>query len=311
MKLAPIGLFTYNRLDHTRQTVEALQKNDLAAKSELFIYSDGAKNSAGAESVQAVREYLKTISGFKNVEIIERDTNWGLADSIVDGVTNVVNKFGKVIVLEDDILTSPYFLQYMNNALDLYERDENVMHINGYSYPINTTDLPSTFFANPVSCWGWATWDDAWSALETDATTLLQKLTEKKKLRELDLDGSFRFSSTLRANIKGTQRTWAIKWYSSVLLRNGLALYPNKSLTQNIGQDGTGTHTGVGKTFTAELESNTKLKLSKNEFAVHNKAQSRINHYFMEQKPSLFTRIINFVFTNRGIMLNDMGVTKK
>jgi GT2 family glycosyltransferase len=116
-KQAPIALFVYNRPWHTRQTVEALKKNELASESELFIYSDAPKNGKAKEKVKEVREYIKTIDGFKKVTIIERENNWGLADSIIDGVTKIVNEYGKIIVLEDDLVTSPYFLKFMNEAL--------------------------------------------------------------------------------------------------------------------------------------------------------------------------------------------------
>ena len=142
--LAPIVLFVYNRPWHTAQTVEALQKNTLADKSELFIYSDAAKNSEVALYVKKVREYIRNISGFRKVTIMEREKNWGLANSIIDGVTTIVNKYGKIIVLEDDLVTSPYFLRFMNEALEMYENEESVASIHGYIYPIE--GLPETFF---------------------------------------------------------------------------------------------------------------------------------------------------------------------
>ena len=243
--LSPIALFTYARPEHTRRTVEALKANHGAADSELFIFSDGAKNAAAADSVQAVRGYLRTITGFKRIEIIERERNFGLADSIVDGVSTLTGRYGRVIVLEDDIVTAPTFLSFMNQALTLYTHDQAVMHISGYFFPVTDTEatvLPETFFYNQTSCWGWGTWDRAWQHYRDDAAGLLRDIKRYGRLREFDMENWFRFSSTLRANAAGRQRTWAIKWHASVFLKHGLCLHPRYSLTHNIGHDGSGTH---------------------------------------------------------------------
>ena len=158
--LSPIVLFVYNRPWHTKQTVEALQKNELAKESELFIYSDEAKNKDVRKSVDEVREYIGKIDGFKKVTIIKREKNWGLANSIIDGVTKTVNEYGKIIVLEDDLITSPYFLKFMNEALEFYKEEQKVWHISGWSYPINTNNIDDVFFLRVMNCWGWATWAD-------------------------------------------------------------------------------------------------------------------------------------------------------
>lgn len=139
-KLAPIVLFVYNRKDHTEQTIEALKKNDLAIESDLFIYSDATKNDVNSDAVKEVREYIKTINGFKSITIVERKNNMGLAKSVVSGVSEIVNKYGKVIVLEDDLITAPQFLRYMNKNLENYEKVEDVISIHGYNYPIKNIE---------------------------------------------------------------------------------------------------------------------------------------------------------------------------
>lgn len=243
--LAPIALFTYARVDHTKKTLAALQRNNLADQSELYIFSDAPKNAAAAPAVAAVRSYLRTVTGFKRIEIIERSHNFGLADSIVDGVTHLITTHGRVIVLEDDIVTASSFLSFMNQALTVYQHNSTVMHVSGYFFPITqteATELPPTFFYNQTSCWGWGTWARAWAQYRSDAKTLLTDITERGRLRTFDMDNRFRFSSTLRANAEGRQKTWAIKWHASVFLANGLCLHPRFSLTQNIGHDGSGTH---------------------------------------------------------------------
>ncbi len=129
MSLSPIVLFVYNRPWHTQKTIEALQKNELASESELFIYSDAAKNETAIHAVEKVRNYIKKTTGFKKITIIERDKNWGLANSIIDGVTTIVNQYEKIIVLEDDLLTSPYFLRFMNEALTFFKENSKLKNI--------------------------------------------------------------------------------------------------------------------------------------------------------------------------------------
>ncbi len=239
--LAPIVLFVYNRPWHTRQTVEALQKNDLASESDLYIYADGAKNDTALPQVQEVRSYLKTISGFKAVHIIEREKNWGLADNIIDGVTHIVNTYGRIIVLEDDIVTSVGFLKFMNNALEMYEYEGRVMHISGYMFPVKKK-MPNTFFYNTASCWGWGTWQRAWKYFNSDAKYLLNQLYQRKLIVKFNLNGAYKYTDQLINNISNTQKTWAIKWYASFFLANGCALHPYPSFVNNIGFDGSGIH---------------------------------------------------------------------
>ncbi|TXB63796.1 glycosyltransferase [Phaeodactylibacter luteus] len=245
MELAPIVLFVYNRPWHTQQTVEALQKNDLADQSELFIFADGPKIPSDSK-VQAVKDYIKTINGFKKVIIVEREKNWGLADNIVDGVTTIVNKYGRVIVLEDDIVTSPGFLKYMNEALNIYEQEDRVMHISGYWFPVKGwKQLPETFFYNVTSCWGWATWKEAWAKLELDAKYLKSQIVQDPlKVKEFTIEDSGDFMHQLDMNISGSKKTWAVKWYASMFLNNGFALHPRQSLVNNIGHDGSGDNCG-------------------------------------------------------------------
>ena len=144
--LAPIALFVFNRLDNTKQTVEALKKNKLADQSELFIYSDGPRGQDTVAEVNNVRQYIKTITGFKRIKIIEHNINLGLATSIITGVTKIVNKYGKIIVLEDDLITSKYFLKFMNEALEIYKDNKKIWHISGWNYPIHEEKLNRVFF---------------------------------------------------------------------------------------------------------------------------------------------------------------------
>ena len=185
MTTAPITLFVYNRPWHTQQTVEALQKNALASESDLFIFSEAPKKPEVVHAVQEVRSFIKTISGFKSIRIIERAENMGLANSIIDGVTRICNEHGRVIVLEDDLVTSPFFLRYMNDALNLYEHEESVISIHGYIYPV-TGKLSETFFLRGADCWGWATWKRGWELFDPDGKRLLESLKSQNLEREFN-----------------------------------------------------------------------------------------------------------------------------
>lgn len=252
MGLAPIILFTYNRLVHTQQVVASLLKNTYAMKSDIFIYSDGNKSNNDADEVLFVRKYLRTVTGFKSVNIIERTENWGLADNIIDGVTSVVNQYGKVIVLEDDLVISPYFLKYMNEALDLYEKEEQVACIHGYVYPVKK-QLPETFFIKGADCWGWATWKRGWDLFCSDGKALLNEIDKRNLKKEFDFDNSYPYYKMLKQQVDGNNNSWAIRWYASAFLNNKLTLYPGRSLVKQIGMDGSGTHCGENTVFNVQL----------------------------------------------------------
>lgn len=283
MNTSPIALFVYNRPEHTRKTVEALQKNNLAKESELFVFSDSWKNEETKEKVQEVRNYLKTISGFKKVEIIERKENLGLAKSIISGVTEIVNKYGRVIVLEDDLQTSPFFLEYMNKALDLYEKEEKVISIHGYTYPVKK-ELPETFFIKNPSCWGWATWKRGWDLFEPDGKKLLDELEEKKLIKEFDFDGTYNFSGMLKRQIAGLNNSWAIRWYASAFLNNKLTLYPGKSLINNTGFDGSGIHSNKTEIYKSNM-TDAPIAIYKIDTKESAMARQEIIKYFKSMKP--------------------------
>ena len=248
MQLSPILLFVYNRLWHNQQTIKALQLNELSRESELYIYSDGPKNRKNEHTVNKVRSYLQNIDGFKAVHMIKRNENWGLAKSIISGVTDIVSQHGKVIVLEDDLLLSPYFLRFMNDGLDFYKNEERVISLHGYIFPIEGK-LPDTFFLRGADCWGWGTWKRGWEEFEENGRKLLDKLYQDKLTREFDFDGSYPYSRMLRNQIKGKNDSWAVRWNASAFVKNKFTLYPGKSLVKNIGLDGSGRHCTKSNSF--------------------------------------------------------------
>jgi hypothetical protein len=241
---APIALFVYARRDHTRRTVEALRRNLLAEASELIIFSDAPKRAEVVASVEAVRNYIRALDGFKSISIVERESNLGLAASIIGGVSRVCETHGRVIVLEDDLVTSPFFLSYMNDALDRYADTPRVAAISGYHPPFDM-QLPETFFQRDAECWGWATWKRAWASFNPNGQELLSELKRRGLSRLFDLNGSYPYARMLKDQIAGRNDSWAVRWRASVFLKDMLSLYPLHSLVWNIGLDGSGTHGGA------------------------------------------------------------------
>jgi len=243
MILTPIILFVYNRPEHTKKTLESLKINELASESSLFIFSDGNKNERDKNNVDEVRNYLSKISGFKEIKITLRDKNLGLADSVISGVTKVIEKYGKAIVLEDDIVTSPYFLKFMNEALDFYENDKRIYSISGYNFPIK---IPETY-THPVyisprpSSWGWATWKDRWEKADWNIEKSFN-VYDKKEIRNIMDKAGKDLAPMLLKSIERKIDSWAVKLAFTQLKSNSFCLFPIKSLTRNIGADATGTN---------------------------------------------------------------------
>lgn len=248
MDLAKIVLFVYNRPWHTRKCLVSLARNDLANASELFIYADGPKENAKEEQLQKIKEVRRIIKEKKwcgKVEIIEREKNMGLANSVISGVTEIVNKYGEIIVMEDDLIVSTGFLKFMNEALCFYSDKKKVMHVSGYMFPIRA-NLPETFFYNSTSCWGWATWARAWKIFNSNSEVLLQKLKDSNRMKEFTLSDSNGHDKILYGLVSGKVDSWAIRWNTSVFLQKGLCLHPNKSLVRNIGHDDDGVNCKYG-----------------------------------------------------------------
>ena len=252
MSYAPILLFVYNRPEHTRRCIESLLKNSLASESNLFIYADGAKDSTQQEAVNEVRNYIRSIQGFKQITLMERSENWGLARNIIDGVTTQVNRYGKVIVLEDDLVVAPYFLQFMNNALEVYKNEPRVGHIQACDFTQDSS-LPATFLIKWTGSWGWATWDRAWKHFNPNGNELLQELEERKLTHVFDFNGKYGFTRMLRRQIEGKNNSWAIRWNASLFLKDILSLNVGRSLVQNEGFDGSGTNCGGGGLYASHL----------------------------------------------------------
>ena len=251
---APIVLFVYSRPLHAEKTLNALIQNELASESVLYIYCDGPKENSSIEerkNINNLRLLVRSKQWCGEVKIIESEKNKGLANSIIDGVTEVSSKYGKVIVLEDDIVTSKGFLKYMNQALIIYEDDERVMHVSGYIYPVKGKKLPETFFYNVNSCWGWGTWNRAWILFYKDSIKVKEALLAKDNFSQDNFNkGQGRaFWKQIEDNISGKINTWAVYWHSILFLNDGFSLHPHKSLVRNIGMDNSGDNCGVDSRY--------------------------------------------------------------
>lgn len=242
MNLAPIALFAYNRPAHFLQTVEALQRNGLAAASPLHVFSDGPRTREAEAAVAEVRAVARTIDGFASVSVHEREHNSGLANSIIAGVTNLCDDHGRVIVVEDDLLVAPHFLEYVNEALDRYRDEQRVMQISGYMFPVDMEAETDALFLPFTTSWGWATWARAWREFDPQMRAFERLMADRRLRDEFNLEGAYDYFDLLRRQQQGQVDSWAIRWYLSVFMRRGLTLYPARSLVENIGFDGSGTH---------------------------------------------------------------------
>lgn len=294
MSFAPIVLFVFDRPDHTEKTLESLMNNNFSQQSDLFIYADGPKKNSSAsqiENIKKVRNVIREKKWCATVTVYEQEENKGLSLSVIEGVTKIVNKFGRVIVLEDDLVTSPFFLQYMNEALEQYESNENVACISGYVYPIKKK-MPETYFIKGADCWGWATWQRSWKLFENDGLKLLTQLQNQSLTRAFDFDSTYPYTVMLQDYLNGKNDSWAIRWYASAYLQHTYCLYPSVSLVQNIGFDGSGIHSGVSSKWDVEISY--RPILVETQPVIQNKeAYEQFKLYFQSLKPSLLEKIKN------------------
>ena len=287
MALTPIILFIYNRPDHTKQTLEALSNNTLASQSDLFIFADGPKNTASKEQLESIKQTRKVAASenwCKSVTLIESETNKGLARSIIEGVTEIINKYGKAIILEDDIITGKYFLEYMNEALEKYQGNKEVWHVTGWRDPIKHTKNNSSYLYPTMDCWSWATWTDRWQYFKKDPL-YYKSIFSPQMIESFNVDNTDKgMFSQIEDNITGKINTWAIFWYATIFVNNGLCLGPTKSLCKNIGFDNSGVHCGTNsaeeiiETIDNKIQVfPKKIELDKKEFSKNKKFNIKKN----------------------------------
>ena len=246
MNYAPIIIFVYNRADHFNEVYKALAACKEAKESELFIFSDGAKNEAGKEKVNEVRAAVAAIKNngdFKSVTVTESPVNKGLAASVIAGVTEIINRYGKVIVVEDDCKVSPFFLSFMNSALEYYKDNCKIGSISGYTPMIDLPlDYSNDVFAAYRSCsWTWATWADRWEGVDWELKNIKDFYKSPKLIRRLNSNGSDRFMRLYRQT-KGNGSSWSVRFGAHLVKNNLFTVYPRFSYNSNIGCDESGVH---------------------------------------------------------------------
>lgn len=240
--LAPIALFTFKRPEHTRRTLEALARNPEFDRSELHIFCDGSRRAGEDAAVLATREVVRQWDHPAKT-VHESPVNRGLAASIIDGVSRLCAAHGRVIVVEDDLVVAPVFLDFLNRALDRYAEDVRVMQISGHMFPVDLSGIDSDAVFLPfTTSWGWATWQRAWAQFDPSMQAFQQLAGDRALRRRFDLDNAYPYFAMLKKQKAREIDSWAIRWYLSVFMRDGLTLFPTRSLVSNEGFDGTGTH---------------------------------------------------------------------
>lgn len=244
--MSPIVLFVYNRPWHTQKTIESLKANLLAKDSLLYIFSDAPKNEHAEQGVRDVRKLIKQLDGFNKVEIIEQTVNKGLASSVISGVSSVFENHDRVIVLEDDLVTSPYFLKYMNRALDFYSDSSDIYSVTGFNFSQSFMQYPQGFnddvYINirPMS-WSWATWKRNWVGIDWSVRTYDSFIASKEKIKQFNLGGPD-LTDMLSLQMGGRLDSWYIRWTYNAFLKRQFTIYPRVSFVNNIGHDSTGVH---------------------------------------------------------------------
>jgi len=300
MSLAPICLFTYNRLEETRISIDALQDNYLAKESELFIFSDGWKSEFDRDKIELVRAFLKTITGFKKVTIFEANDNKGLANSIIDGVTQVIKTYGKVIVLEDDLITTPNFLCFMNESLMFYSKSLKIQSINGYSLKVDSDE--EVYFHNRTFSWGWATWGNNWSKDIFDAE-IIKKIIKNKNsvLSDFNKYCGEDMSVMLQDSLSGINNSWYVKWAFDHFINDHYAVYPTSSKINNLGFNGTATHCLGINTYVSNLDSRFNCN-----FRFENFEKAKINQEFLKY----FTKKYKVIYRLKLLISNPIMLPK-
>ncbi len=247
-ELAPIAVFAYKRPGHLSKTLAALAQNADAAQSDLTIFCDGAKSEQDLALVDETRAVAGSATGFASVTVVARPANLGLAESITSGVTDMLQRAERVIVFEDDLITSRYCLDYVNRALDRYVNVPEVASVGCYVFPV-AASLPESFFLRVTDCFGWATWRDRWQSYEPDAGVLLADIERRGMAQQFDLGGAYPYMRMLHDCLEHKNSSWAVRWYASQFLLGRLCVYPGKSMTMNIGMDGSGVHSGDTRAY--------------------------------------------------------------
>lgn len=250
---APVVLFAFNRDHHVKRCLVALSSARSAKSSRIYVFVDGARHATEKPLTERVITLASEFAPkFLSMQIVARDRNLGLAKNIIEGVSQVVSEYGRAIVLEDDLIVSPGFIDFMNWGLNRFHADQRIGSLHGYCYPGMPTN-PPLFLMKGGDCWGWATWRDRWTLFEPSGRKLLLELLRRRKLYEFTLAFSAPYCRMLCRQISGHNSSWAVRWHASLFLQDRYTVYPSKSLVHNIGLDSSGTHCGTSELYGAEV----------------------------------------------------------
>lgn len=290
--VSPVILFTYKRPWHTKQTIDSLKRNLLAQDTIIFIFSDFYKDERDKDAVSNVRSIIHEIKGFKRISIIERNKHLGLGTSVINGVSEVLKRYENVIVLEDDLVTSPFFLKYMNETLSFYKNDKRIFSISGYNYPISIPQdyKYSVYLSYRASSWGWATWKDRWNKVDWDIKDY-GKFVEDEEMQQLFNRGGDDLTNMLDYQMRGYIDSWAIRWCYAHFRNEAYCLHPVVSKVQNIGLDGSGTHRTRRK-INLVLDTNDNSLYMKKNITLNEEIVKNFSLYF---KSSYRTKSIDFI----------------
>ena len=304
--MVPVALFVFNRPMHTSRTLEALAANTLAGQTPLYIFADGPRHAEEQSVTDAVRQVCRATRGFGSVELIERTSNIGLANNIIMGVGQLIAKYGKVIVLEDDLVATPGFLTYMNHALAHYE-SKPVFSICGYCPPIDIPhDYPySTFMAHRNGSWGWGTWAERWESVDWETHSFDQFFRNRKERRRFAKAGNDLPVMLLKQHTKQIN-SWSIRFCHSGFQQQLPTAYPVKSLIANLGVDGTGTHMKASSKYLVD----TAQGIDKEIFCPPNYFNGHIQSSFKKfYDTSLYRRTINWMKINRYLLRQEPSLS--
>lgn len=306
--IAPVILFTYNRPEHTKRTIQALAANELAEQTELYVFSDAAKKDTDIEKVNEIREFVEQeVNDFLKVSLIARTENYGLARNVIEGVTEIINRYGRVIVLEDDLVTNSYFLRFMNDGLDRYENEEKVTGVTGFSHFGDSVTLPYESYFNTLTgtSWSWATWADRWQYFDVSCSDWTDMVTDEKLRKRFNYDNTYNFYKIMKDQQTDTKtNSWAIRWYWTNFRRGGYILSPTKSLVSNEGWDGSGIHCGnaTEPVFDHKLQTSHAITDFPEEIGereeVHRLMKKALLH---ESEPNVLKHIYHIVFRRNYI----------
>jgi hypothetical protein len=304
---APVCLFTYNRLNHTKETVSALQKNFLAKQTELFIFSDGPKTIDSLEQVNSVRVFLKNISGFRKVTILESKENIGLANSVINGVSKIINEYERVIVLEDDIVTLPNFLDFMNHSLDSFE-NKGFYSVNGFC-PRIISSIKTDYLIHERSYpWGWGTWKDKWNKVNFNKVYIKDSIISNQiVLKQFSDKFGKDISKMLLDSIDGKNDSWYVRWLFNNFNLNYLSIFPNSSLVKNIGfNNPDSTHCGGLSAYLYTLDNSLKRNFDCKSIIQNKNINIQFLKYFTKRHKVIFRLRLLLKPNGFHLILNEL-----